>query len=256
MQSTNRLQFVISVSYGNDSAALIQYAHEQGLQGVTVAYCNTGWSAPGWGERVAVGEALAQRYGYETIQLQSMGMEALVRMKHGFPMHGQQFCTMWLKGLPFLQWIDEADPDRQAVVLIGKRREESEDRKATAEWVERSEYHGDRRVWHPLYLHSEEDRDALLSRAGIAKLPNRSDECSPCVNANRYDLRRVSGRQIGRLATLESEVGQPMFRAAKHGGAQGIQQVIQWAKYSPRQFKPGMDDLFVVGCGSPFGCGL
>lgn len=32
--------------------------------------------------------------------------------------------------------------------------------------------------------------------------------------------------------------------------------MIQWAKYSPGQYKPGIDDLFTVGCGSPFGCGL
>ncbi len=39
-------------------------------------------------------------------------------------------------------------------------------------------------------------------------------------------------------------------------GAQGIEQAILWAKYSPGQYKPGMDDLFEIGCGSPFGCGL
>ena len=100
------------------------------------------------------------------------------------------------------------------------------------------------------------DRDALLQRAAVEKLPHRSDECSPCTNANRADLRRLSGRQIGKLAALETETGQPMFRAAKHAGAQGIEQVIHWAKYSPGQYKPGMDDLFTAGCGSPFGCGL
>lgn len=250
------MNYAISASYGNDSMAMMQWAAERGLQGVTVAYCNTGWAAPGWELRVAEGEALALRLGFETVHLQSMGMEALVRMKQGFPGHGAQFCTAWLKGLPFLQWIDEADPERQTVVMIGKRREESEDRKDTPEWVDRSEYHGERRVWHPLYLHDEDERDALLGRAGVKKLPHRSDECSPCVNANRGDLRRLSGRQIGKTAALEAEVGQPMFRAAKHGGAQGIEQAIHWAKYSPGQYKPGMDDLFEIGCGSPFGCGL
>jgi 3'-phosphoadenosine 5'-phosphosulfate sulfotransferase (PAPS reductase)/FAD synthetase len=249
------LRYVISASYGNDSMAMLQWAHEQDLQNVTAVYCDTGWAAPGWEDRVAEGEAVAKRLGFSTVQVQSMGMEALVRMKNGFPGNGQQFCTAWLKGLPFLQWIDEADPERQAVVMIGKRREESEARKDTPEWIEASEYHGDRTVWHPLYLHSEADRDALLLRAGVEKLPHRSDECSPCVNANRNDLRRLSGRQIGKVATLETETGHPMFRTAKHAGAQGIEQVIQWAKYSPGQFKLGIDDLFVTGCGSPFGCG-
>lgn len=249
------MEYVISASYGNDSAAMIQWAHERGLQNLTVAYCDTGWAAPGWELRVEEGEALCKRLGFPTVQLKSMGMEALVRMKKGFPGNGQQFCTAWLKGLPFLQWIDEADPECKAVVMVGKRREESPDRKDTPEWVDDSEYHGGRRLWHPLYLHSENERDALLQRAGVKKLDHRSDECSPCVNANRDDLRRLSGRQIGKVAALEHEVKQPMFRAAKHAGAYGIEQVIQWAKYSPGQYKPGQDDLFVIGCGSAFGCG-
>lgn len=250
------MKHVISASYGNDSMAMLQWAHEHCIQDVTVAYCDTGWAAPGWELRVAEGEALAQRLGFKTVQLQSMGMEALVKMKSGFPMHGQQFCTAWLKGLPFLQWIDDMDPECSAIVMIGKRRVESEGRKGTPEWVEASEYHGGRKVWHPLYLHSDDTRDALLRRACVEKLLHRSDECSPCANANRGDLRRLSGRQIGKLAALEEAVGQPMFREATHGGAQGIEQAVRWAKYSPGQYKPGIDDLFEVGCGSPFGCGL
>lgn len=255
MQCINKPDFVISASYGNDSMAMIEWAHESGLQNVVVAYCDTGWASPWWKNRVSEGEALAQRLGYKTVQLQSMGMEALVRMKKGFPGNGQQFCTAWLKGLPFLQWIDEADPECKAVVMVGKRRDESEDRKDTPEWLDDSEYHGGRRLWHPLYLHSEAQRDALLNRAGVEVLPHRSDECSPCVNANRDDLRRLSQHQKFRLMALENEVQQPMFRAAKHAGAHGIEQVIQWAKYSPGQFKLGQDDLFITGCGSPFGCG-
>lgn len=248
--------YVISVSYGNDSMAMLQWAFEHDLQNVTVVYCDTGWAAPEWESRVNDGEGLAIRLGFSVVRLKSMGMEALVRMKKGFPMHGQQFCTAWLKGLPFLQWIDEVDKECKSIVMIGKRREESEGRKNTPEWVEKSEYHGDRKVWHPLYIHNEKERDALLLRARVEKLSHRSNECSPCVNANRSDLRGLSGLQIGKLAALESEVGQPMFREAKHGGACGIEQVVYWAKYSPGQFKQGMDDMFPVGCGSPFGCGL
>lgn len=65
------------------SAVRAAIAADRALQGVTVAYCNTGWAAPGWELRVAEGEALALRLGFETVHLQSMGMEALVRMKHG-----------------------------------------------------------------------------------------------------------------------------------------------------------------------------
>lgn len=247
---------VISASYGNDSMAVIQQAHESGLQNVTVAYCDTGWAAPGWDKRVAEGEALAARYGFAFVRIKSMGMEALVRMKQGFPAHGMQFCTMWLKGLPFLEWIDGIDPDGNAIVMIGKRRDESPDRANTPEWVESSTYHGGRKVWHPLAFVTEDQRNALLMRAGVEILPHRSDECSPCTNANRFDLRRLGRIQRERLGTLEREIGQPMFRAEKHAGAQGIEEVVKWANYSRGKYKKGQEDLFVEDCGSAFGCGL
>lgn len=230
-------KYVISASYGNDSMAMIQWARDSLLLAsgtVTVVYCNTGWAAPGWDRRVADGEKFAAKCGFDVVSLSSMGMEELVRMKKGFPGHGSQFCTAFLKGLPFLQWIDDFDPACEAVVMIGKRRAESEARKDTPQFIESSEYHGGRVVWHPLYAHSHEDRDHLLQRAGIEKLPYRSDECSPCVNANRDDLRRLSATQIGKVRALECEIEQPMFRSAKHGGGHGsrrgypLGQIFAW----------------------------
>lgn len=248
--------YVISASYGNDSMALIQFAHEQELKDVTVVYCDTGWASKEWTKRIKQGEALAKKYGFKTVRIKSMGMSELIRSKKGFPFHGSQFCTGFLKGIPFLDWIEEVDTDNKAVVMIGKRREESAKRADTPEWVESSDYHGGRQVWHPLYLHSAKMRNDLLHRAGIEVLPHRSDECFPCVNANRNDLRRLPQYAIERLDKLEQEIGQPMFRASKHAGAQGIEEVVNWAKYSPGQYDPDQDDLFDMGCGSPFGCGL
>jgi hypothetical protein len=109
---------------------------------------------------------------------------------------------------------------------------------------------------HPLYAHTEADRDALLRRAGFEPLPHRSRECDPCVNANRADFRRLADADIAKAAALEAEIGRPMFRSAKHSGAAGIQQVVERAKYSRGQFDPRQEDLFTAGCGSPFGCGL
>ena len=36
---------VLFCSYGNDSIALIQWAHERGLKDVVCLYSDTGWSA-------------------------------------------------------------------------------------------------------------------------------------------------------------------------------------------------------------------
>jgi 3'-phosphoadenosine 5'-phosphosulfate sulfotransferase (PAPS reductase)/FAD synthetase len=250
------MKYVISASYGNDSMAMLEWASRECLANVTVVYCDTGWGAPGWTDRVELGESVAKRKGFDVVRLSSIGMENLVRMKSGFPGNGRQFCTAFLKGLPFLQWIDDVDPAGRAIVMVGKRRAESEGRKDTPEFVQESEYHGGRILWHPLYAHTDSARDALLMLAGIEKLPHRSDECSPCVNANRDDLRRLSRCRIDKLRELENEIGKPMFRAGKHAGARGIDAVIEWAKYSPGQYMPGIGDLFEGDCGSPFGCGL
>lgn len=245
---------VISASYGNDSVAMIQFAWERELTDVHVTYCDTGWSAEWWPVRVEAGERLAKRYGFVTHRVNSIGFAKLARIKSGFPANGLQFCTAHLKGVPFLQWADEIDPGAEALILIGKRRAESAARAAIPEFVPNSDYHGGRTIWHPLFRHTDAERDALLSSAGFEPLPHRSLECNPCVNANRSDFRRLTDAEIKKVADLESEIGKPMFRPERFG-ATGIVGVVNWAKYSPGQAKAGQDDLFDLGCGSPFGCG-
>ena len=245
---------IISASYGNDSIALIQWAHEQEMSNVTVAYCDTGWAAPGWDIRVAAGEVLARNYGFATVKIKSMGMVELIKMKKGWPGNGQQFCTAHLKGIPFLIWLDGLDTEEKAVVLIGKRRAESRARAQTPEFINTSEYHGGRKVWHPLYAHTTHERDELVIRSGMELLPHRSQECSPCVNANRGDFMLLTQDQIEYVNELEVEIGKPMFRP-KRFGAVGIYGVMVWAKHGRK--RGGMlDPLEDEGCGSPFGCGL
>jgi len=246
---------IISSSYGNDSIALIQWAHEGFVPDITCVYSDTGWAAPGWDDRVSEGEALAQSYGYNTIRIKSMGMADLIRMKKGWPGNAQQFCTLHLKGVPFLEWIEEYDPERKALVIIGKRRAESRARQKTEEYLYDSEYHAGRTLWHPLYKHTNEERDALVQRAGMKVLPHRSQECSPCVNANRGDFMLLSNEQIERVCELEVEIGKPMFRP-KRFGAVGIYGVMVWAKHGRKRKLMEYDPLEDEGCGSPFGCGL
>ena len=243
---------VISSSYGNDSLALIQWAYEAGLQNVTVAYCDTGWASPDWPMRVDKCEAFAKSRGFATVRCKSIGMAELVKIKKGWPGNGQQFCTAHLKGLPFLTWIDETDPEYKAVVMIGKRRAESEARKNTPEFIENSEHHGGRKIWHPLYLHTDEQRNELVKRAGFEVLPHRSKECNPCVNANRDDFLRLTPGEIERVNDLEVEISQPMYRA-KRFGAMGIHGVVTWAKSGRDR---GSIQEETADCDSLFGCGL
>lgn len=235
--------FVISTSYGNDSCALIQWAYEHGLDlvdDVKVTFIDTGWHGIGWPERVTEMETWVKSLGFEPVRIVPfVQFGELMEMKSGFPNQQYQWCSAMLKGVPFLEWIDKADPEGKALVLIGKRREESSERADTPEYLPDSEYHGGRTLWHPLYLHDEAARDELLARAGIEPLPHRSQECAPCVNANRADLLLLTEREIVRVEELERDVGQTMFRPARYkskmypNGCHGIRQVIQWAHKAP-----------------------
>lgn len=243
---------VISSSAGNDSVAMIQWAIENNVKNLHVVFSDTGWLAPGWIQRVERIHAWADSHGIQTHIIKSIGMEELVRIKKGFPGNAQQFCTAHLKGIPFLEWIDEADPECKAVVMVGKRRAESQDRADTPEFVHGSEYHGGRKLWHPLYLHTDEQRNELLHRAGFDPLPHRSLECNPCVNANRADFLRLTPGEIERVNDLEVEIGKPMFRP-KRFGALGIYGVIAWAKDGRER---GDIDEENAQCAGLFGCGL
>ena len=243
---------VISSSAGNDSVALIQWAIEHDVPDLQVVFCDTGWAAPGWMQRVERVHTWAQKMGAGTHVISSIGMADLVRIKKGWPGNGLQFCTAHLKGVPFLQWIDESDPRCSAIVMIGKRRAESRARAETPEFIYASEYHGGRKLWHPLYLHSDEQRNALLDRAGFDPLPHRSLECNPCVNANRADLLRLTPGEIERVSNLEVEIGQPMFRAQRFN-AMGIHGVLAWARDGRKRGDFESEDAMCAGL---FGCGL
>lgn len=246
---------VISSSYGNDSIAMIQWAHEQSLTDVHVVFIDTGWSSQTWLGRVARAEEWVKSLGFHAVRLTpAVQFADLMRMKKGFPSQRYQWCSAHLKGVPFLEWIDQHDNDCQAMVLIGKRRAESQERKDTPEFIDASEYHGGRRVWHPLYLHSNQDRDKLLYRSGFDPLPHRSMECSPCINANRADMRLLDERDIAKVEALETEVGKTMFRPKRHAGAVGIRKVIAWANASPGTFNDNQEDLF-NSCSSGY-CGF
>lgn len=252
IQMVRKGKLVLSSSYGNDSIALIQLVSDWGFDDVTVVYIDTKWSAADWDIRVMEGEALAMRYGFKTVRLTSCGFEQLVRDRQGFPWPAQQFCTLHLKGLPFLEWIEEMDPEREAVVMIGKRRAESHARKETPEFVRNSEYHGGRTIWHPLYNHSDVARDDLVESSGMPLLDHRSQDCSPCVNASRKDLLMLTTEQIERVNDLEVAIGRPMFRPKRYKTV-GIYGVMVWAKFGPKSGNDG-EVLEPEGCGAPFGC--
>jgi 3'-phosphoadenosine 5'-phosphosulfate sulfotransferase (PAPS reductase)/FAD synthetase len=252
------VNYVIFASYGNDSVALIQWAHEAGLEGVHVAYSDTGWAAPWWPARVEAGEAWAQSLGFQTHRIASEGMEALTERKSAWPRGGGgkfQFCTEALKEKPAADWLASVDPEGEATCMVGVRREESENRRDAPEWVTASERHGGRELWQPLVRHTEAMRDDLVSRTPMPLLPHRSKECWPCVNARKQELRHMDAPTIAKVQAIEVKRGinskgnaRVMFSPARHNGAVGIEAVVEDAKKN-------IDDLFqTTACDSGW-CG-
>jgi hypothetical protein len=90
--------YILSVSYGNDSIALIQWAHEQGLENCFVVYADTGWAHPDWEERIKKGEALAEQYSFTTWRVRNrMQFAEWVKFKKMFPTNKYQWCTSYYK---------------------------------------------------------------------------------------------------------------------------------------------------------------
>lgn len=234
------MDYVIFASYGNDSIALIQWAHERGLKNVTVAYSDTGWAADWWPSRVEKAEAWVRTLGFDPVRIASEGMEALVMRKKAWPRGGggkYQFCTAALKEEPALAWIDGLDPEKESVCMIGIRREESDNRATFPEWVEESEKHGGRNLHAPLVRHTEADRNALLAKTPFAPLPHRSKECYPCVNARKKEIAALPDEKIATILTTETLAGinskgnpRVMFSPKRHKGATGIIAVVKWAR--------------------------
>lgn len=257
------IRFVIFASYGNDSCALIQWAHEAELEGVVVVYSDTGWAASGWAQRVEKMEAWARSLGFRTDRTTSIGFMGLAHEKSGFPTQRYQWCSYRLKIEPAARWLEKNDPDKRAVCLVGVRREESDDRAGFPIWLAKSANHGDRFMLAPFAECTEAERDGYLRRAGIEPLPHRSRECK-CINSNKTDMRFFTEEDIASIEAAEAEIGRTLFRPHRHLGATGIREVMKWAhsergKYVPPARPPpdpgeDLPDESLFGCSKEW-CG-
>lgn len=242
---------IISVSYGNDSIALLQWAKEHGLENVYVVYVDTGWAHPGWQDRVKKGKELAEIYGFVTFEVKGPRLFAgWVKHKKMFPTNKYQWCTSYLKIIPFANFLDFIDPNASATIIVGKRRAESKKRESTQEFEFNNSFYSGQVVWNPLYNHTDAERDALILKTGFVPLPHRSLECCPCVNANRNDLRETPKICIDRVRSLEEKTGKFMYSISRYMGAEGIDEVISWANSSRGSFHRKQIKLFDYQCSS------
>jgi 3'-phosphoadenosine 5'-phosphosulfate sulfotransferase (PAPS reductase)/FAD synthetase len=251
---------IIFSSGGNDSVATVQWAFENDLDNIIVAYSDTQWASPDWAARIDRVSQWINENGGAMVVIPSEGFPDLVRRKKAFPANGMGFCSYILKIEPAMIWLDAIDPDKKATCYTGVMRIESEKRKNWPEVLEESPNHGGRTLVSPLACLEVSDRDALLDRAGFDVLPHRSMECSPCINATIKDIQEIDPTDVIKVITLEEEMGvgersgkaKFMFRPHRMAGARGFEQVKEWADHGGGQYSPDQEDMF--GCDSGF-CG-
>lgn len=230
---------IICCSGGNDSVALIRWAKITGLKNVTVLYNETGWAISWWKGRMKEIRTLCCKYGFKYAVTKSEGFKNLVKRKKGFPMaaSNMSFCSDYLKKQPTLEWLKKNDRGGNAVLYIGIRRCESQNRANHPRSIIADMRYDGRAMEFPLVTFSDMDRDLMQEPTGIDILLHGSMECFPCINSKRSDFRLLAKypERIKELARLEKQMGftgkgkpMVMFRPYRHMGAIGIQEVIKW----------------------------
>jgi hypothetical protein len=243
---------IIFGNYGDGTIALIQWAYENALQDGVVCHVDTGFASTSdeWQHQLKKGQTLVQNYGFEVKVLPAvMTWSELVLKRKTFPSAQFQWCAGWLKGLAFLEYLDEIDPNCMATIILPKHVTHARGDIVLQEWESHSPHFGDRRVWQPLYNLTNNQFYDLIHRAGFSPLYHRSLECAPCIHSTLADLSRLTLSDQNRVSVLEHSLNQSLFVA---GGAQGIRAVVEWAQNQPLE-----DDksAYHLGCGTPFACG-
>lgn len=236
---------IIFGNYGNPTVAAIQWAFEQGLPIDAVISIDTGWAGRGWLTRVEQAEKFVKKCGFTAVRLVAKPLfEELMIDRGNFPSTKFQWCAGFLKGLTLLDWLDKHDAAAEATIILGKRRLDSKLNFDLPEYIESSEHYGDRKIWYPLFNHSDPDYQKLLQHSGLPILTGRSLECDPCVNSFGKDLARLADSDMQKTKQLEAKVGSHIFSLP-----------IEEMRKQARESKQDSDRLFDMGCGSPFACG-
>lgn len=239
---------IICCSGGNDSVALIQWAYDTRLKDVTVLYNYTGWEISWWNDRMKEVQVLCDKYKFKYTCTFGVTFKELVRFKKGFPMaaSNMQFCSYYLKKQPTLEWLGKKDPSGEAIIYIGIRRCESQNRANHPRSIIADMRYDGRAMEFPLVNYTDMDRDLMVEKTKMDILLHGSMECFPCINSKRADFRLLSKYQdrIDELAEFEIEMGytskgkpRVMFRPYRHMGAIGIKEVVRWGLSERGQYK-------------------
>lgn len=245
------MKHIIIGNFGNHSLAVMQALIERAVQDLHFFYVNTGWAADGWSEHVSACSDYASRQGVQVHELKVQATFAeMVLDRKQFPSPKFQWCASFLKGLTLISYLDNYDPFCEAIIISGKRRQDSRRYAALQEFDYEDEFYQGRTRWYPLWQLADEEFVALIKRTGFQFLPQQSLECSPCIHNKPEELAQLDRQSISRLELLEQKLGQTMYPWP----IKELSYVPEIATKLEKNRKLGLQQ-FDMGCGSPWGCG-
>jgi 3'-phosphoadenosine 5'-phosphosulfate sulfotransferase (PAPS reductase)/FAD synthetase len=254
----SKTSLVIFGNYGNPTLALMQWVYSKPLPSNSLITCvsiDTGWHAEAWLTHIAKAEAYARSLKFRIVRLKANpNFSDLVRERQAFPSTQFQWCAGFLKGLPFIEWLDAEDPRNEAIIVLGKRRADSPTLFDLPEWVENSEHFGGRKIWHPLYKTDDLAFRDLVTQTGIEFLQTRSLECEPCIHNQPHEFSRLSEKDIQRIHLLEEQVGTSFYSIPITHYIENITQEHA-LQNTANPLNYAITPSLYMGCGSPFGCG-
>lgn len=237
------MYFVVA-NFGDDSIALIEWLHQQKLQGVMVLSVNTGWESENWHQRVEIADKWIKSLGFQHLRLPAENdFSTLVETRGQFPSQQFHWCAGFIKGIALLNTMEEYDDCFEAMVVLPHRRSMSLRHAMLTEWQEDAERYDNRKVWYPLYAHSLEMRDRLIASTPFATaLNHRSLECQPCIHHTAQDQHKIALADIQKVLEIEHKIGQTMFAQSFE-----LHSFPNTTNYY---------DEFAKACSWDYGCGL
>lgn len=246
-------KYLLSISGGKDSTAMILYMKEIAARNVDYVFMDTGWESLKTYEYLDYLEAeldisinrirsnITIKPEHEAIYSECLDiMErsysdfvALILNKGMFPSGYAQYCTGELKVKPFQTFIDQLD--YEPVSCVGIRREESQ-RRSTYEEYEYNEGFNCW-VWRPLIEWSEADVIAIHHRHNIRPNPlylNGSHRvgCYPCIRSNKSEMSQfpLDHKHLSVLRKLEDYHSTRRNKDVTFFKGGRIDAVLDWAQ--------------------------
>ncbi|MBA2656974.1 MAG: hypothetical protein H0U70_08335 [Tatlockia sp.] len=242
---------IIIGNFGNHSLALMQALIERSVEDLHFVYVETGWADTSWPERILACSDYASKQGVTVHLLKTKTtFSEMIRDRQQFPSPKFQWCASFLKGLTILDFLDKQDPGCEAMIISGKRQQDSRRYLNLTEFDHNNELYQGRTLWYPLWQLTDSELVGLITRTGFPVLSHQSLECHPCIHASEKELNQLSDHTRTRLEVLEQQINETMYHKpirSFYSANNIFKSIAEEKKINLQQFEHG--------CGAPWGCG-